>query len=380
MPIHRGLIPREGFCADVIFRLVRQTALNPALLLPLVLLSRFTKQGQGLAILHPVASRHLKTLLCVALARWVSGWVSEKTRNNWVDDKYDWSREIVLVTGGAGGIGGRIVNLFDELGVKVVVLDVQPMSFTTSENVHHFQCDLRSAENVAAVAEDIRAKVGHPTIVINNAGVARGKEVLKAQPGDVRFTFDVNSLAPFWTAQAFVPDMVANNHGMIVTVTSYAAWLTIPNMVDYGASKAAALAFHEGLTAELTTRYNAPKVRTVVVHPGHTRTALFTGYDQKTDFLMPQLEPESVADAVVKQVLTGRSGHVVLPSAGTILSALRMLPDWYAIPLRAQGQSYMKNFKGRQVIEDVDAAYEDGAHTKRDIDGTGESTVLVPGT
>lgn len=246
-------------------------------------------------------------------------------------------------------------------------------------NVHHFQCDLRSPENVEAVAEKIRAQVGHPTVVINNAGVARGKTVLEAEPGDVRFTFDVNSLAPFWTAKTFVPDMVANNHGMIVTVASYAAWLTIPNMVDYGASKAASLALHEGLTAELTTRYNAPKVRTVIVHPGHTKTALFTGYDQKTDFLMPQLEPETVADAVVKQVLTGRSGYVVIPGFGMILSALRMLPDWYAIPLRAKAQSYMNNFRGRQVIEDVDAAYEDDHHLKRGINDTTESAVLVPG-
>ncbi|UPK97746.1 hypothetical protein LCI18_008681 [Fusarium solani-melongenae] len=378
MPMHQGLIPREGFCADVVLRLFRRTVLNPALLFPLVLLARFTKSGQDLAKLHPT-SRHLGTLFCVALARWVSDWASEKARNNWVNDKYDWTREIVLVTGGAGGIGGHMVQLLDERGITVVVLDVQPMSFAVSANVHHFQCDLRSPENVEAVAEKVRAQVGHPTVVINNAGVARGKTVLEAEPGDVRFTFDVNSLAPFWTARTFVPDMVANNHGMIVTVTSYAAWLTIPNMVDYGASKAASLALHEGLTAELTTRYNAPKIRTVIVHPGHTKTALFTGYDQKTDFLMPQLEPETVADAVVKQVLTGRSGYVVIPGFGMTLSALRMLPDWYAIPLRAKAQSYMNNFRGRQVIEDVDAAYEDDHHLKRGINDTTESAVLVPG-
>jgi hypothetical protein len=131
MPIHQGLLPREGFCADVVVRLIRQTALNPALILPLVLLARLTKKGQDLSILHPSASQNLKTLLYLGLARWASSWLSEKTRNNWVDDKYDWNREIVLVTGGAGGIGGRVVKLFEEMGVKVVVLDVQPMSFTT---------------------------------------------------------------------------------------------------------------------------------------------------------------------------------------------------------------------------------------------------------
>lgn len=221
------------------------------------------------------------------------------------------------------------------------------------------------------MAEQIRAKVGHPTVVINNAGVARGKTLLDAEPGDIRFTFDVNTLAPFWVTKAFLPHMIAQNHGMIVTVSSYASWLTIPNMVDYGASKAGALALHEGLTAELTTRYNAPKVRTIIVHPGHTKTKLFTGYDQKTDFIMPQLEPESIADAVVKKVLSGRSGAVILPEAGTTLAGLRGMPDWYTIPLRAKAHTSMANFKGRQVVEDVNASVDQSE--------TSESTVLVPG-
>ncbi|KAF5987988.1 retinal short-chain dehydrogenase reductase [Fusarium coicis] len=353
------------------------TALNPALLFPLVLFARLTKKGQDLSILHPSASSHLKTLFYVALARWASGWWSDKTRNNWVDDKYDWKREVVLVTGGAGGIGGRIVKLFEEMGVKVVVLDIQPMSFEVSANVHYFQCDLRSPENVEAVAEKIRAEVGHPTVVVNVAGVVRGKTILESQPSDIRFTFDVNTFAPFWIAKTFVPDMVAKNHGMVVTLTSYASWLTIPNLVDYGASKAAALAFHEGLTAELTTRYNAPKVRTVIVHPGPTNTALFKGYYQNTDFLMPPLAPESVADAVVRQVLTGRSGHVVIPGTGSILAALRMQPDWYAIPVRAKAEAYMKNFSGRQVIEDVDTAIENNGEEKEADGNATASTVLV---
>ncbi|KAG9253276.1 uncharacterized protein F5Z01DRAFT_160790 [Emericellopsis atlantica] len=368
MPFHRGLLPREGLCMDVVLRLIRLTALNPSLLLPLVLLARYTKQGQDLSILHPDANKRLHTLTYLALARFVSNWFSDKVRNNWVDDKYDWSKEIVVVTGGAGGIGGEIVKLFEEKGVTVVVLDVQPMSFSHGSRVHHFNCDLRSPQAVNATADQIRAQIGHPTIVINNAGVARGKTVLEADPADIRFTFDVNTFAPFWTAQAFLPHMVEKNHGMIVTVSSYAAWLTISNMVDYGASKAASLAFHEGITAEIATKYKANKVRTVVVHPGHTRTPLFQGYDQKTGFLMPEQFPESIAQAVVEKVLSGTSGSVILPEAGGLLPGLRAFPDWYQLRVRAKAQ-YMDKWKGRQVISDVNATY--------DKEDASESTVLV---
>lgn len=76
------------------------------------------------------------------------------------------------------------------------------------------------------MAQQIRAEVGYPTILINNAGVARGKSILEAKEKDVRFTFDVNTLAHYWLVQEFLPDMVENNHGMIVTVASIASWVT----------------------------------------------------------------------------------------------------------------------------------------------------------
>lgn len=201
------------------------------------------------------------------------------------------------------------------------------------------------------MAAEIRKDVGDPTILINNAGVARGKSILDASEKDVRFTFEVNTLSHYWLAKEFVPSIAKNNHGMIVTVASFAAYLAVPNMVDYSASKSAALAFHEGLASELKTRYNAPKVRTVVVNQGYTKTALFSGYHNDSPFLLPALAPETVAEAIAKQVLSGKSGQVIVPGFGAILTFLRGFPHWYQIRLRNKGQNIMTNFHGRQVID-----------------------------
>ena len=129
MPLHNGFLPREGFKSDTVLKIIRNTALNPKLILPLLLLANYTKKGQDLAILHPTAYSRLKTLLAFGLLRWINNYFSWGVLNNWVKDKYDWSREIVVITGGAGGIGGHVVQLLAERGIKVAVLDIQPLTY-----------------------------------------------------------------------------------------------------------------------------------------------------------------------------------------------------------------------------------------------------------
>jgi len=129
MPMHNGWLPREGFTGDVVFRLVGKTALNPLFTLPFLLLARFTKRGEDTSILHPKAFSRVKTLFYLGVARWLSNYYSRGALNNWTSDRYDWDKEIVLVTGGADGIGGHIVQFLAEKGIKVVVLDLQPLTY-----------------------------------------------------------------------------------------------------------------------------------------------------------------------------------------------------------------------------------------------------------
>jgi hypothetical protein len=130
MPMHNGLLPREGFKADTVMRVLSKTAFNPAFTLPLLLLARFTKKGEEYSILHRKAFSRVKLLFYLGLARWLSGWYSTRVVNNWQEDQYDWrGREIVLITGGSGGIGSHVVRFLSEKGVKVVVLDIQPLTY-----------------------------------------------------------------------------------------------------------------------------------------------------------------------------------------------------------------------------------------------------------
>lgn len=129
---------RTGLTGDVFGRLIKRTALNPAFTLALVLLARYTKQGSELALLHPTALSRIHKLLYFGIFRWVSGWLDAGVLDNWKKDNYDWEKEVVLVTGGAGGIGGQVVKLFAEKNIKVVVLDVIPMTFEARKSMEHF--------------------------------------------------------------------------------------------------------------------------------------------------------------------------------------------------------------------------------------------------
>ena len=144
--------------------------------------------------------------------------------------------------------------------------------------------------------------------------------------------------------------MVRTNHGMVVTVASAAAYVTAPRIVDYSAPKAAALAFHEGLSAELTTLYNAPKVCAVVMCQGYTRARLFEGVEDTDKRVSYALQPEAVAEEMVKAVLAGRSKHLMLPGAGWYISQkLRGWPIWMQYGLRKRLVRLMEGWKGRQV-------------------------------
>lgn len=346
MPIRSDWsLSREGVTRDTFVNLVKLTAFNPALTLPLFLLARYTQQGSALASEHSAAFKHLKTLLGLGLLNTTSTWLSNGVTNNWTSDKYDWDREVVVVTGGSDGIGKIVVQLLAEKGIKIAVLDVQDLTYEAPPSVRFFKCDLSSPKAIAEAASSIRSTLGNPTVLVNNAGVARGKTILDSTEKDINLTFRVNSMSHYYLVQQFLPHMIKNNHGMVVTVASLAAYLTAPSMVDYASSKAAALAFHEGLAAELVDKYNAPKVRTVAICQGYTRTALFEGFDPKG-----ALYPETVAESIAKAVLSGKSQHIMLPESGWgFVPKVRGLPLWMQYGLRKKLGGLMKGWKGRQV-------------------------------
>lgn len=198
----------------------------------------------------------------LGLISFINSLLDNRALGNSSQTQWDWRKEIVLITGGSGGLGELVARKLAKCSVKVVVVDLQPPKTPLPSNIWFIKLDVTSNEDIKRVAKEIRRQVGDPTVLVNNAGVGYAKNILDSTDDEIRRTFDVNIVAHFFLVRELLPSMIEMNHGHVVTIASIASFVTIASNIDYSCTKAAALAFHEGLTQELKYRYNAPEIRT----------------------------------------------------------------------------------------------------------------------
>ncbi|GKZ36796.1 hypothetical protein AbraIFM66950_008028 [Aspergillus brasiliensis] len=305
-----GFLPREGLYIDPIIFGLRRTIFRPVTtFLWLYLATKFS-------FLAPY-QQLVRIIAAASFLLGLNDWLSSKCLNNWVtDDTWDWNKELVVVTGGSGGIGAGVAQRLAALGARVVVLDIIPLTYKP----------------------------------VNNAGLSRGRTVVEGTYSDNSITLKTNLLAPFLLSKEFLPAMVRRNHGHIFNVASMSAYIPPPGLADYAASKAGLIAFHECLAQELRVQ-NAPKVRTSLAVLSFTKTPLFKGETNQSRFLMPLLHVDTVVDAIVDILNSGLSQTIYLPGLFRYFAGLRGAPDWVQQLIRSGTKSLRVDFKGRQVID-----------------------------
>ncbi|OQV01985.1 hypothetical protein CLAIMM_07250 [Cladophialophora immunda] len=344
--------PREGITLEYLFRPVHHVLLQPVVPAALLLLHlRYPEAFQRAlplivtsAIQPRFITRTLGGLLTFGVLYKLNRYLSRLVLNNFVKDtSWDWEREIVLISGGSSGIGQEMVRQFGERNIKVVVLDVNPPQTPLPTCATFYKTDVTSSQDIRDVAAKIRKDVGDPTVLINNAGVANGKTILDETEEQLQRTFDVNILAHFKMVKEFLPDMIKKNHGHVVTIASMSSFATWAGVTSYAATKAAALAFHEGLAQELRARYGADKVRTTIVHPVWVRTPLSHGLVRKMASNQVLLEPGTVAEAVVSQVLKCEGDQLILPARFNFVPFMRGWPSWLQESARSDGAQVIQS-------------------------------------
>lgn len=212
---------------------------------------------------------------------------------------------VVVITGGARGIGAATARLFADKGADVWVGDVDDVvAKETADHIPRAQAgalDVTKPESWAAFLDRVRAESGPVDILINNAGVMPLGGFVEESERTTDLILDVNVRGPLNGARAALPEMVSRGRGHIVNVASMAGKLAVPGMVTYNASKFGAV----GLSLALRKEYGNSGVSISCVLPSAVRTELASGAPLGKG--MPTVDPEDVAAAIVRSVDTRRS-------------------------------------------------------------------------
>ncbi|NXA54094.1 RDHE2 dehydrogenase, partial [Nothocercus julius] len=265
--------------------------------------------------------------------------------------------EIVLITGAGSGIGRLLSIKFARLGATLVLWDInqeglKETSRLAKENgavrVQSYICDCSKRQEVNRVADQVKKEVGDVSILINNAGIVTGKRFIDCPDSLVEKTMEVNIMAHFWTYKAFLPAMMASNHGHLVSIASSAGLIGVNRLADYCASKFAAVGFAESVSLEMKD-LGKTGIKTTIVCPYFISTGMFDGCQTKWPRLLPILEPEYVAERIVTAVRQNQE-ILILPRSLYFFFALKnMLPVKVGVLLGdfAGALHFMDTFRGR---------------------------------
>ena len=182
----------------------------------------------------------------------------------------DLTDKVVLVTGGARGVGDGIVQTFLEAGATVEICGrtaPDELREVAGRTPHFSTVDVRDADQVAAWVADIAARRGRIDVVVNNAGGAPFVDFAEASPRFHAKVNDLNFMATAYVAHATYPLLAASGDGVLLNITSISARRPSPGTAVYGAAKAAV----ESLTGSLAVEW-APAVRVNAVSCGLVAT------------------------------------------------------------------------------------------------------------
>ncbi|KAH7135109.1 short chain dehydrogenase/reductase [Dendryphion nanum] len=240
----------------------------------------------------------------------------------------DLSEEVIVITGGVDGLGGLLAETYGMRNANVAVLDKQRVGEDEAEEkgVIYYNCDVGDAAQVEATIKEIVDDLGPPTILINNAGIVRPQSILESTVQDVEETFRVNTLSHFHTLRNVLPHMFREGRGTIVTVSSVLGHLGAANLSAYTASKAALLALHHSLRAEIAQHPDGNEIKTILVTPGQMSTKMFSNLKTPSNFLAPVIAPVDVAKHIIKLIERGDGGDVAVPLYSNWISILGVLP------------------------------------------------------
>jgi len=218
--------------------------------------------------------------------------------------------QVALVTGAAQGIGRAIALLLARNGADIIVSDINLEKAEetakeieeTGQRAMAIKVDVAHSEEVERMVQTILERFGRIDILINNAGIARDKLILRMTEEDWDVVLNVNLKGTFNCTKAVVKHMSKQRSGKIVSIASVVGEMGNVGQANYSASKAGVIGFTKTIAREFAQR----GININAIAPGYIETPMTDVLPEKAKEGLRQLipmnrlgRPEDVAEAVL---------------------------------------------------------------------------------
>jgi len=228
---------------------------------------------------------------------------------------------VVLVTGGAKGIGLACARQFASRGHRVAITYRSPPEGGIDEGILAVPCDVTDSTQVDAAFTTVEGELGPVEILVANAGITKDTLVLRMSDEDFQTVIDTNLAGSFRVARRAVQKMMRARWGRIIFISSVVGATGQAGQANYAASKAGMV----GLARSLAREFASRKITVNVVAPGPIATDMLAELPADRQSMIEAAvplarmgDPDEVA-AAVTYLASERAGYVtgvVLPVDG----------------------------------------------------------------
>ncbi|MFT3930780.1 MAG: acetoacetyl-CoA reductase [Spongiibacteraceae bacterium] len=216
---------------------------------------------------------------------------------------------LALVTGGIRGIGKGISVALKAAGYDVIAAynsnDEKAAQFTNETGIKCIKFDVSDFEQCGIALEKIKQSMGEVSILVNNAGITRDNAFKNCSLEDWQQVIDINLGGLFNMCRLVFPDMLKNNFGRIVNVSSMNGLSGQYGQANYSASKAGIIGFTKTLALE-GAKYG---VTVNAIAPGYVNTEMF------------EAVPDKIKEKILAKIPVGRVGSIEEVARGVLFLA-----------------------------------------------------------